>query len=181
VRIRRAAEQDIPDLLPLVRELTDVEHQLDAWAVTAALTREHATRRTPPDFGCLVVESGDSGLVGLASYYVCRFAGGIKPTLYVNGIFVVASLRRRGIAGCLVRALAREAGELGCSAMAWQIARRDPIAVQFSERQGARADSNGVDYRLAREAVRWLATLSLDDAVMMGSANPEESCVTGIR
>jgi len=47
--------------------------------------------------------------------------------------------------------------------MTWQVTGGDGIAICFSERLGARANTSGVDFRLSSDAVRWLA-LALDQA-----------------
>jgi hypothetical protein len=68
MEIRKAVEADVPNLLPLMRELAEFEKYAEDFAVTEAVLREHGFRHSPPDFHCLVAE--DRGeLVGFLVYY----------------------------------------------------------------------------------------------------------------
>jgi hypothetical protein len=54
LKIRKAVEADIPQLLPLMRELAEFEKYADAFAITEDILREQGFRRSPPDFYCLL-------------------------------------------------------------------------------------------------------------------------------
>jgi len=54
MRIRKAVESDISNLLPLMRELAEFEKYANDFAVTEELLREQGFRRSPPDFYCLI-------------------------------------------------------------------------------------------------------------------------------
>jgi N-acetylglutamate synthase-like GNAT family acetyltransferase len=64
LKIRKATEADIPELLPLMRELAEFEKYADAFAITEEILREQGFRRSPPDFHCLVAEE-NGRLIGL--------------------------------------------------------------------------------------------------------------------
>src|SRR5438067_851793 len=68
VKIRKAIQADIPQLLSLMRELAEFEKYADAFAITEDILHEQGFRRSPPDFNCLVAEE-DGKLVGLLVYY----------------------------------------------------------------------------------------------------------------
>src|SRR5438105_1427213 len=72
LKIRKAIESDVPQLLPLMRELAEFEDYADAFAITEDILREQGFRQSPPDFYCLVAE--ESGiLTGLLVYYFVAF------------------------------------------------------------------------------------------------------------
>ena len=83
MEIRKAVEADIPNLLPLMRELAEFEKYADAFAVTEQVLREQGFHRSPPDFHCLVAEEG-SDLVGLLVYHFVAFTYRAKPTLIIK-------------------------------------------------------------------------------------------------
>jgi N-acetylglutamate synthase-like GNAT family acetyltransferase len=71
-QIRKAVEADIPNLLPLMRELAEFEKYASDFAVTEEVLREQGFRRSPPDFHCLIAEEAGE-LVGFLVYYEsCR-------------------------------------------------------------------------------------------------------------
>jgi hypothetical protein len=49
MNIRKATEADVPQLLPLMRELAEFEGYADAFAITEEVLREQGFRRSPPD------------------------------------------------------------------------------------------------------------------------------------
>ena len=65
--IRPATEQDIPQLLPLMRALAKFEHYLDVFAVNEDILREQGFRNDPPDFHAFVADA-DGTLVGMLVY-----------------------------------------------------------------------------------------------------------------
>jgi hypothetical protein len=67
-RIRKAVEADVCNLLPLMRELAEFEKYASDFAITEEGLREQGFRRSPPDFHCLIAESGGE-LVGFLVYY----------------------------------------------------------------------------------------------------------------
>src|SRR5207237_6460656 len=54
LKIRKAIESDVPQLLPLMRELAEFEDYAGAFATTEDILREQGFRRSQPDFYCLV-------------------------------------------------------------------------------------------------------------------------------
>jgi hypothetical protein len=72
MNIRKATEADVPQLLPLMRELAEFEGYADAFAITEEVLREQGFRRSPPDFYCLVAEE-NAALAGILVYYFVAF------------------------------------------------------------------------------------------------------------
>jgi hypothetical protein len=85
MEIRKAVEADIPNLLPLMRQLAEFEKYADDFAVTEHVLREQGFHRTPPDFHCLIAQDG-SDLVGFLVYHCVHLSSEAKPdyqgTLY---------------------------------------------------------------------------------------------------
>ena len=65
LKIRKAIEADIPQLLPLMRELAEFEKYANAFAITERVLLEQGFRRSPPDFHCLVAEENAAGPLSL--------------------------------------------------------------------------------------------------------------------
>jgi GNAT superfamily N-acetyltransferase len=156
ITIRLAAEQDIPQLLPLMRGLAEFEHYIDVFAVNEDVLREQGFRKTPPDFYALVAEVGGQ-LVGTLVYYIVPFTATAKPTLYMKELFVAEGARGRGVGESLMRAAAREAVQRGCGAIKWTVANWNHDGQRFYERLGAEGNPVWVDYGLGGDALEALA------------------------
>src|SRR4029077_11195584 len=94
MEIRKAVEADIPNLLPLMRQLAEFEKYADAFAVTEHVLREQGFHRSPPDFHCLVAEEG-SDLVGFLVYLFVASPYRAKPTLIIKELYIAEPHRSR--------------------------------------------------------------------------------------
>ena len=155
--MRRAREDDVPDLLPLMRGLAEFERYADRFAVTEDVLREQGFRRSPPDFHCLVAEGPDGALIGMLVFYLVPFTFTARPTLYIKELFVAPAGRGHGVGERLMREAAREATARGCGATRWQVARWNGDAQRFYARLGARADDEWIDYGLSEREIHALA------------------------
>ena len=105
--IRKAVEADIPNLLPLMRELAGFEKYAEDFAVTEAVLREQGFRHSPPEFHCLVAEKGGE-LVGFLVYYFVSFTYRAKPNLVIKELYVAGQRRSRGTGRFLMKAVAKK-------------------------------------------------------------------------
>jgi len=156
-RVRKAVEADIPDLLPLMRGLAELEGYAPHFAVTEETLREQGFRRDPPDFQALVAEAAAGGLEGMLVFYLVPFTFRARPTLFVKELFVAEAARSRGAGEALMRAAAAEAVRRGCAAVKWQVAGWNADGRRFYERLGAVADEVWVDYGVTGAALQALA------------------------
>jgi GNAT superfamily N-acetyltransferase len=156
VRIRRATEADLSDLLSLMRELAHFEKYADNFAVTEEVLREQGFRRSPPDFHCLVAEESGT-LVGCLVYYFVPFTYRAKPTLIIKELYVADAHRSQGVGRLLMKAVSGQAEKAGCGLMKWYVAKWNTRSVQFYERLGARIDPDWHEFQMSQEAFRALA------------------------
>jgi ribosomal protein S18 acetylase RimI-like enzyme len=154
--IRPATEQDIPQLLPLMRALAKFEHYLDVFAVNEDVLREQGFRNDPRDFHALVADA-DGTLVGMLVYSFVPFTATAKPTLYVKELYVAEAARGQHVGEQLMRAAAREATTRGCGTIRWTVANWNTSGQRFYERLGAQANPVWIDYGLSGAALTALA------------------------
>ena len=158
MQIRKAKENDVPQLLILMRELARFEKYIDVFAVTEDVLLERGFRKTPPDFNCLVITKDESNdLVGMIVYYFIPFTATAKPTLFIKELFVIEAGRSKGAGKLLMQAVAREALENGCGAIKWQVAPWNADGIRFYESLGASANHDWLDFGLSLEATTELA------------------------
>jgi len=156
MEIRKAVEADIPDLLPLMRELAEFEKYAENFAVTEEVLRDQGFRHPPPDFHCLVAEESDK-LVGFLVYYFVAFTYRAKPNLIIKELYIAGPHRSRSAGRFLMQAVAREAANAGCGMIKWWVAKWNKRGIKFYKRLGAKIDSDWHEFQLSETAFRDLA------------------------
>jgi len=156
MEIRKAVEADIPDLLPLMRELAEFEKYAENFAVTEEVLRDQGFRHLPPDFHCLVAEESDK-LVGFLVYYFVAFTYRAKPNLIIKELYIAGPHRSRSAGRFLMQAVAREAANAGCGMIKWWVAKWNKRGIKFYKRLGAKIDSDWHEFQLSETAFRDLA------------------------
>jgi GNAT superfamily N-acetyltransferase len=144
--VRPATSDDVPLLLQLIRELADYEKLSDDVVAT-----EEALRRTL--FGektvatALLAFSGEFP-AGFAVYFLAFSTFMAKPVLYVEDIFVLESLRGKGIGRQLFSELIEIAEREKCGRMEWSVLDWNEPAIRFYDRLGAQPRRQWVRYGL---------------------------------
>jgi GNAT superfamily N-acetyltransferase len=157
MEIRKAAEGDIPHLLPLMRELAEFEKYAADFVVTGAVLREQGFVRSPPDFHCLIAEDGGE-LVGFLVYYFVPYTYRAKPNLIIKELYIAEPHRGRGAGKLLMKAVAKEAALTGCGMIKWWVAKWNERGIKFYERLGAHIDNDWHEFQLSEKAFRDLAS-----------------------
>jgi GNAT superfamily N-acetyltransferase len=154
--VRKAVASDIPNLLPLMRELAEFEKYSKDFAITEKVLREQGFRRSRPDFHCLIAEEAGE-LVGFLVYYFVPFTYRAKPNLIIKELYIASRHRSKGVGKLLMKAVAREAGAAGCGMIKWWVAKWNERGIEFYKRLGAKIDSDWHEFQLSEKAFRDLA------------------------
>jgi GNAT superfamily N-acetyltransferase len=80
-----------------------------------------------------------------------------QPGIYLEDLFVVPSLRGRGVGRVLLSFLAKLAVSRGCGRLEWAVIDRNEPAIRFYKRLGAQVLDDRTTYRLAGDALEELA------------------------
>jgi len=117
--IREGRREDAPAIVALVRALADFEHLAGPDDEAAARFVEHGfgARRW---FESLIVEA-DGEIVAYAIHLTTYATVRMRPTLFLEDIFVHPRARRRGIATALMARLRALAAERGCGRFEWMV------------------------------------------------------------
>jgi GNAT superfamily N-acetyltransferase len=158
--IRKAAPQDVPAILALVRELAVYEREPHAVVATEADFLRDGFGPTAA-FEVLVAEDAEeaSPVIGFAFYFFSYSTWVGRRCLYLEDLFVQPAHRGKGAGIALMRALAREAVAKECRRFVWQVLDWNEPAIAFYERLGARVQREWLHVRLEGDALAALAAM----------------------
>lgn len=134
--IREARREDARAILGLVRALAEFEHLSGPDAEAAVRFVEHGFGARPR-FETLVAEA-DGEVVAYAIHVTTYSTFRMRPTLYLEDIFVHPRARRRGIGTVIMERLRALAVERGCGRLEWSVLDWNAGAQAFYGKLGAR-------------------------------------------
>jgi GNAT superfamily N-acetyltransferase len=144
--IARVTEQDLPDLLPLMRGYCDFYGVAPADEELLAMSRTLIA--DPEHEGLQLIARDDSGTaIGFATIFWSWSTLSASRIGVMNDLFVTAEARGRGAAEALIAACLEQARERGASSLGWQTARDNHRAQAVYERVGGRREE-WLDYSL---------------------------------
>ena len=156
MKIRKAVEQDIAELLPLMRQLAEFEKYGNEFVITEEILREEGFRRSPPDFRCLVAEE-EGQLIGMLVYYFVAFTYRAKPDLIIKELYVAERYRSQGVGELLMKAVAAEAARSNCGKIKWWVGKWNMRSIQFYARLGGKIDDDWHEFQMSEATFRKLA------------------------
>ena len=133
--IRTGTASDVSTLLTLVRELATYEREPGAVTATEADFLKHGFGERP--FFRTLMAEWSAEPAGFALYFFgfSTWTGG--PTLFLEDLFVREAHRKKGIGLALMKRLAREAVERGCTRFVWQVLDWNEPSIAFYQSLGA--------------------------------------------
>jgi GNAT superfamily N-acetyltransferase len=145
VVVRDARREDAQAIVALITALAEFESLPGPDADAAARLVEHGfgDRR---HFESLVAEA-DGAIVAYAIFFTTYSTFRMRPTLFLEDIFVHPDVRRRGIATKLMDRLRALAVERGCGRFEWSVLDWNAGAQAFYAKLGAKRLDN---WRLCR-------------------------------
>jgi GNAT superfamily N-acetyltransferase len=134
--IREAVEEDFPAILELIRELA--EYEKSPGEVTNNVER---MRQEKDLFGCLVAETAEKEIVGMALYFFAYFTW-VGKSLYLEDIIVRQAYRQHKIGTELLRRVMQVARDENCRRVRWQVLDWNEPAISFYRKCGAEINSD---------------------------------------
>jgi len=144
--IRPARQNDVPDILAMIRELDRFENLEETLQVNAALL-ESALFGPSASAAALVARSGGE-TVGYAIYYTTfsSFVG--RAGIFLEDLYVRPSFRKHGIGRALLEEVGRIAAKRQCGRFEWMALRWNENALHLYEQIGARPLEEWVSLRM---------------------------------
>jgi GNAT superfamily N-acetyltransferase len=151
MKIRKAAQKDMPFVLELIQELAAFEKEPEAVVVTVDdLIRDGFS--DSPLFQCLVAEK-ENAIIGMALFYY-RYSTWKGKTLHLEDLIVKANQRGTGAGFALYQEIIKQGKKDNVRRIEWNVLDWNIPAIAFYEKSGARVladwrvvqmDENGIE------------------------------------
>ena len=134
INIRKANQDDMPQVLKLIKELALFEKELDKVEVTVEHLEEDGFRENPA-FTCFVAQI-DNSIEGIALVYN-RYSTWKGIVLHLEDLIVSKKMRGLGIGTLLLDEVVKFGQELGVKRISWEVIDWNESAIDFYEKKGA--------------------------------------------
>ena len=135
LNLRKAKENDMEDVLLLIRELASFENEPEMVEVTVSQLKEDGFG-VKPAFEVIVAEA-DQQIVGMALFYF-RYSTWKGKTIHVEDLIVKESFRGMGIGRKLYTEVLKYAHGLGLKRVEWNVLDWNKVAIDFYASTGAK-------------------------------------------
>lgn len=156
LQIKKASEENIPQIIDLLHEFADYENLLDACEITEE--RLHTALFGEGKVAEAVLAFENETPIGYAIFYpnFATFRG--QRGLYLEDIFVKKEFRRSGAGEAMIKWLAREAKTRGFERIDFLVLDWNTPAVNFYLKLGAARDDEERHFKFTDEAFQKLAS-----------------------
>jgi GNAT superfamily N-acetyltransferase len=155
LRIRPAAEPDVPLILRFIRELAEYERLLHEVVATEERLRDTLFGARPAA-EVVIAEDADEA-VGFALFFHNYSTFLAQPGIYLEDLYVRPEARGRGAGRALLAHLARLAKERGCGRLEWWVLDWNESAIRFYRSLGAQPMDDWTVFRLTGDELARLA------------------------
>ena len=145
--IRRASENDFPEVLSLIKELAAYEREPEKVTNSVDLMKEEQEH-----FRCFVAETDKNEIVGIAIYFFAYYTW-VGKSLYLEDIYVKEQYRRYRIGTSLLRKIFEVARQENCKRVRWQVLDWNTSAIEFYRKGGAEISSSWLNCTFDRDGI----------------------------
>lgn len=132
--IRNARKEDMSEVLRLIHELADYEHELHEVETTVA-DLERDGFGSDPAFHCFVAET-DGEIMGIAITF-WRYSTWKGKALHLEDLIVTEKARGSGLGNALLKEVVKYGHQHGVKRVQWEVLDWNESAIKFYEKKGA--------------------------------------------
>ena len=136
VAITRVGEDDLGDLLPLMRGYSDFYEVHPSDEALVALSRALIANPEHEGLQFIARDSDSGGALGFATVYWLWSTSRAARIGLMNDLFTATQARRRGVGEALIAACLEAVRQRGAEVLQWQTARDNHTAQALYERVG---------------------------------------------
>ena len=153
--IRQAEEEDVPEILELIKALAEFENLSDEVVATKELLKIKLFGINSPAEVQIAYDKNKT--LGFALYFrtFSTFLG--RPGIYLEDLYVRESARGKGVGEALLRRLARRTQEIRGGRLEWAVLNWNEPAIGFYQKMGAAPLDEWTTYRVTGKNLQELA------------------------
>ena len=153
--IRQAKEEDVPEILELIKALAEFENLSDEVVATEELLKKTLFSINSPAEVQIAYDKNKT--LGFALYFrtFSTFLG--RPGIYLEDLYVRESARGKGVGEALLRQLAQRTREIGGGRLEWAVLNWNEPAIGFYQKMGAAPLEEWTTYRVTGKNLQELA------------------------
>jgi len=153
--IRQAEEEDVPEIVGLIKALADFEKLSEDVVATEELLKITLCGISAPAEVQIAYDKNNT--LGFALYLrsFSTFLG--RPGIYLEDLYVRESARGKGVGEALLRRLARRTREIGGGRLEWSVLNWNEAAIKFYQKMGASPLDEWTMFRLTGNKLKELA------------------------
>ena len=153
--IRQAEEEDVPEILELIKALAEFENLSDEVVATEELLKIKLFGKNSPAEVQIAYDKNKT--LGFALYFrtFSTFLG--RPGIYLEDLYVRESSRGKGVGEALLRRLAQRTREIGGGRLEWSVLNWNEAAIKFYQKIGASPLDEWTMFRVTGNKLKELA------------------------
>jgi GNAT superfamily N-acetyltransferase len=153
--IRQAEEEDVPEILELIKALAEFENLSDEVVATEELLK--ITLFGINSQAEVQIAYDKNKTLGFALYFrsFSTFLG--RPGIYLEDLYVRENARGKGVGEALLRRLAQRTREIGGGRLEWAVLNWNEPAIGFYQKMGAAPLDEWTTYRVTGKNLQELA------------------------
>jgi len=158
VVIRPATLEDISTLMALIKALAEYEKLSHEVTGTVEDLTQFLFGERP--YAEAVIAEINGAAAGMALFFYNFSTFLMRPSLYLEDLFVLPAYRRQGVGRALLVYLGKLALDKGCGRFEWSVLDWNTPAIEFYQRMGAELKSEWQLCRISGEALQAFADLT---------------------
>jgi GNAT superfamily N-acetyltransferase len=153
--IRQAKEEDLPEILELIKALAEFENLSDEVVATEELLKKTLFGKNSPAEVQIAYDKNKT--LGFALYFrtFSTFLG--RPGIYLEDLYVRESARGKGVGEALLRRLAQRTLAIGGGRLEWSVLNWNEAAIKFYQKMGASPLDEWTMFRVTGDKLKELA------------------------
>jgi GNAT superfamily N-acetyltransferase len=153
--IRQAEEEDVPEILELIKALAEFENLSEEVVATEELLKITLFGINSPAEVQIAFDKNKT--LGFALYFrsFSTFLG--RPGIYLEDLYVRENARGKGVGEALLRRLAQRTREIGGGRLEWAVLNWNEPAIGFYQKMGAAPLDEWTTYRVTGKNLQELA------------------------
>jgi len=153
--IRQAEEEDVPEIIELIKALAEFENLSEEVVATEELLKITLFGINSP--AEVQIAYDKNNILGFALYFrsFSTFLG--RPGIYLEDLYVRENARGKGVGEALLRRLAQRTREIGGGRLEWAVLNWNEPAIGFYQKMGAAPLDEWTTYRVTGKNLQELA------------------------